>query len=58
VFGLIIGSTSAYLGYNTAGGAAGVGQAATRSVVISSILVILTNVILVKAIFIMFPTGF
>ena len=58
VFGFIIGTTSAYLGYNTAGGAAGVGQAATRSVVISSILVILSNVILVKAVFMVFPPGF
>jgi phospholipid/cholesterol/gamma-HCH transport system permease protein len=54
VFGFIIGTTSAYLGYNTAGGAAGVGQAATRSVVFSSLLVILSNVILVKAIFVLF----
>ena len=55
VFGFIIGTISAYLGYNTAGGTAGVGQAATRSVVFSSILVILSNVILVKAIFVLFP---
>jgi len=55
VFGMIIGTTSAYLGYNTSGGTAGVGQAATRSVVLSSILVILSNVILVKAISVMFP---
>jgi phospholipid/cholesterol/gamma-HCH transport system permease protein len=57
VFGFIIGMTSTYLGYNTTGGTAGVGQAATRSVVFSSLLVILSNVILVKAIFFVFPTG-
>lgn len=57
VFGFIIGMTSTYLGYNTKGGTAGVGQAATRSVVISSLLVILSNVILVKAIFFLFPAG-
>jgi len=57
VFGFIIGTTSAYLGYNTTGGTAGVGQAATRSVVFSSILVILSNVVIVKAIFFIFPTG-
>ncbi len=57
VFGFIIGTTSAYLGYNTEGGTAGVGQAATRSVVSSSILVILSNVVMVKAIFVLFPKG-
>lgn len=55
VFGFIIGTVSAYLGYNTSGGTAGVGQASTRSVVFSSILVILSNVVLVKTIFFMFP---
>jgi phospholipid/cholesterol/gamma-HCH transport system permease protein len=55
VFGFIIGTVSTYLGYNTSGGTAGVGQASTRSVVFSSILVILSNVVLVKTIFFMFP---
>lgn len=55
VFGFIIGTVSSYLGYTATGGTAGVGQASTRSVVLSSILVILTNVILVKAIFFVFP---
>lgn len=55
VFGFIIGTISCYLGYNTSGGTEGVGQASTRSVVLASIMVILSNVILVKAIFILFP---
>jgi phospholipid/cholesterol/gamma-HCH transport system permease protein len=55
VFGYIIGTISCYLGYTTSGGTAGVGQASTRSVVYSSISVILSNVILVKAIFFFFP---
>jgi len=55
VFGFIIGTVSAYLGYNTTGGTAGVGQASTRSVVFTSILVILSNVVLVKTIFFVFP---
>lgn len=55
VFGFIIGTVSAYLGYNTTGGSAGVGQASTRSVVYASILVITSNVVLVKAIFFLFP---
>jgi phospholipid/cholesterol/gamma-HCH transport system permease protein len=55
VFGFIIGTIASYLGYNTTGGTAGVGQASTRSVVFASILVILSNVVLVKAIFFLFP---
>ena len=55
VFGFLIGSTSAYLGYNATGGAEGVGSASTRSVVLSSIFLILVNVILVKFIFFWFP---
>lgn len=50
VFGLIIGSVSCYLGYNAGGGATGVGRASTKGVVVSSILIILSDVILVKMI--------
>jgi phospholipid/cholesterol/gamma-HCH transport system permease protein len=55
LFGFLIATVSSYLGYFTKGGTAGVGQASTRSVVFSSIVVILTNVIVVKAIFFFFP---
>jgi phospholipid/cholesterol/gamma-HCH transport system permease protein len=55
VFGYIIGTISSFLGYTTKGGTEGVGRASTRSVVFASISVILTNVILVKAIFFAFP---
>jgi phospholipid/cholesterol/gamma-HCH transport system permease protein len=55
LFGFMIATVSSYLGYFTKGGTAGVGQASTRSVVFSSIVVILTNVIVVKAIFFFFP---
>jgi phospholipid/cholesterol/gamma-HCH transport system permease protein len=55
LFGFMIATISSYLGYHTKGGTAGVGQASTRSVVLSSILVILANVIVVKAIFFFFP---
>jgi phospholipid/cholesterol/gamma-HCH transport system permease protein len=50
VFGYLIGTTSAYLGYHATGGAEGVGRASTQSVVLSSIFLIVTNVILVKCI--------
>jgi phospholipid/cholesterol/gamma-HCH transport system permease protein len=55
VFGFIIGTVSSYLGFNTSRGTEGVGQASTRSVVMSSILLILSNVILVRLIFFIFP---
>ena len=57
VFGFIIGSVSSYLGYNATGGTAGVGQASTRSVVFTSIMLIVCNVVLVKAIFFLFPAA-
>lgn len=56
IFGFIIGSTSAYLGYNATGGAEGVGRASTQSVVFSSIFLIVCNVILVKGIFLLYPS--
>ena len=55
VFGLIIGLISCFQGMRTQGGAAGVGRAATRSVVLSSLFVILADVVLVKFIIIFFP---
>jgi len=50
VFGFIIGTTSCHLGYNATGGAQGVGRASTQSVVLSSIFLIVGNVVLVKLI--------
>lgn len=55
VFGFIIGTLSCYLGYTATQGAAGVGKASTRSVVLSSLLVILADVILVKSILFWIP---
>jgi phospholipid/cholesterol/gamma-HCH transport system permease protein len=55
VFGWIIGSVSCFLGYNATQGSAGVGRASTRSVVWSSLLLILIDVLLVKIIFFLFP---
>jgi phospholipid/cholesterol/gamma-HCH transport system permease protein len=57
VFGFIIGTVSSYLGYTTTGGSEGIGRASTRSVVLSSMVLILTNVILVRMIFLLFPVG-
>ena len=55
VFGFIIGTISSFLGYTTNEGARGVGRAATRSVVISSLLIITIDVLLIKLIFFIFP---
>lgn len=55
IFGFIIGTISCFFGYTTNEGAEGVGRAATNSVVVSSLLVILADVILVKIIFLIFP---
>jgi phospholipid/cholesterol/gamma-HCH transport system permease protein len=55
VFGFVIGTVSSYFGYTTTQGAAGVGRAATNSVVVSSLMIILADVVLVKCIFFAFP---
>ena len=55
VFGFIIATTSSYLGFTTESGTEGVGQASTKSVVLSSILIIVSNVLLVRLIFFIFP---
>jgi phospholipid/cholesterol/gamma-HCH transport system permease protein len=57
VFGFIIGAVSSYLGYTATGGSEGIGRASTRSVVLSSMLLILINVLLVRMIFVLFPSG-
>ena len=55
VFGFIIATVSSYLGFNTAAGTEGVGRASTRAVVLSSILIIVSNVVLVRLIFFIYP---
>ena len=55
VFGFIIATVSSYLGMHTTRGTEGVGQASTRSVVLSSIFLIAANVLLVRIIFFFYP---
>ena len=55
VYGLIIGLISCFQGMRTSGGAAGVGRAATNSVVLASLFLILADVVLVKFILVVFP---
>lgn len=55
VFGFIIGTVSCYFGYNAVEGAEGVRKAATSSVVVSSLFIIVADVMLVKIILLAFP---
>ncbi len=55
VFGMIIGTIACYLGFTTTQGTEGVGRASTRSVVLASMMIIMSNVVLVKLIFFFFP---
>jgi phospholipid/cholesterol/gamma-HCH transport system permease protein len=56
IFGLIIGTVSCFQGMRTRGGTEGVGRSATSSVVLSSLFIILADVILVRLILVFFPT--
>ncbi len=55
VYGLIIGLIACFQGMRTQGGAEGVGRAATNSVVLGSLFLILADVVLVKFILVVFP---
>jgi phospholipid/cholesterol/gamma-HCH transport system permease protein len=55
VFGFIIATISSFLGFNTGAGTEGVGRASTRAVVMSSVAIIVANVVLVRLIFFLFP---
>ncbi len=55
VFGLIIGVVATFQGMRTKGGTEGVGRSATSSVVLSSLFVILADVVLVQLNLVLFP---
>jgi phospholipid/cholesterol/gamma-HCH transport system permease protein len=48
VFGVIIAITGCYVGLNTRGGAEGVGSAAKQAVVLSSVLILMSDFFLAK----------
>jgi len=56
IFGLIIGLVACFMGMRTRGGTEGVGRTATNSVVLSSLFVILADVIMVKLTVMFFPS--
>ncbi len=55
VFGMIIGVIGCFQGLRTQGGTEGVGRSATSSVVLSSLFIILADVLLVRVILVFFP---
>jgi phospholipid/cholesterol/gamma-HCH transport system permease protein len=55
VFGFIIGAVACFQGMCTRGGTEGVGRAATSSVVLSSLFIILADVVLVRLILVLYP---
>ncbi len=55
VFGFVIGIVGSYLGFNATKGTEGVGRASTTSVVISSILIILIDMVIVRLTLMIFP---
>lgn len=55
MFGLIIGLVSSFEGMRAQGGTEGVERAAASSVVLSSIFIILADVLLVRLILVFFP---
>jgi phospholipid/cholesterol/gamma-HCH transport system permease protein len=55
VFGAIIGVIACFQGMHVKGGTEGVGRAATNSVVLSSLFIILADVVLVRLILVLFP---
>ena len=52
VFGYLIGAVGCYYGMNTTGGTQGVGNATTRAVVTASVLVVFSDFVMTKLIWI------
>ncbi len=55
LFGFIVAMVSAYLGYNVKGGTREVGQAAMQAVVVSSLMILLADVAVVRLSLTLFP---
>jgi phospholipid/cholesterol/gamma-HCH transport system permease protein len=56
VFGFIVGIVGSYKGYTATNGTEGVGRASTTAVVVSSLLILIFNMILVKLTLWLWPT--
>ena len=57
IFGLIIGMVACFQGMHTKGGTEGVGRTATSSVVLSSLFLILADVVMVRLMLVMRPAS-
>ena len=57
VFGYIVGLVGAYKGYTAANGTEGVGKASTSAVVVSSLLILIFDMVLVKLTLWLWPMG-
>ena len=57
LFGFIIGIVGCYEGFNSKGGTEGVGRSATDAVVISSLLILISDMLVVKATVFFFDVG-
>ena len=57
IFGLIMGMIACFQGMNARGGTEGVERAATSSVVLSSLFIIVADVLLVRLIQVFFPSS-
>jgi len=55
-FGFIVGIVGAFKGYNADKGTEGVGKASTTSVVLASLLILITDTVLVKITLWIWPT--
>jgi phospholipid/cholesterol/gamma-HCH transport system permease protein len=51
IFGLIISTIGCYQGFNTQGGAEGVGRATTGAVVVASVLILISNYLMATMLF-------
>jgi phospholipid/cholesterol/gamma-HCH transport system permease protein len=56
IFGYIVGLVGTYKGYNARNGTAGVGEASTTSVVISSLIILIFDMVLAKITIWLWPT--
>jgi phospholipid/cholesterol/gamma-HCH transport system permease protein len=55
IFGFIVGAVGAYKGYNATNGTVGVGRASTSAVVMASLLILLTDMVLVRLTVMIWP---
>jgi phospholipid/cholesterol/gamma-HCH transport system permease protein len=56
IFGFIVGAVGSYKGFNATNGTVGVGKASTTSVVVSSLLILLCDMVVVKLSVWLWPT--